>query len=381
MRQSGISHWDEFKRIVRVTAAAARYLRPHKDLLEMKNQTMKAVGVYKALPPEDPESLVNLDVPLPVPGPLDLLVKVEAISVNPADCRARNRKRDDGRYAIVGWDAAGVVVSVGSDVEGTFRPGDAVYYAGDLNRPGANSEFHAVDSRIVGYRPVTLPAAQASAIPLAALTVWEALFERMGLSISGGNRLRSLLIVGGAGGTGSMAIQLAALIPDVTVIATASRRDSQTWCRQLGADMVINHFGDVPEQLAKVAYSQVDAILLLNSPDEHFPVAAEIIAPQGCICSIVPFDRPPDLNAIMRKSVTFAWEFMFTRSMFRTSDIAKQRTILSEVAALIDAGRITPIVTNMLGPINARNLRTAHGLLETRRTIGKITLTGFQPED
>jgi NADPH:quinone reductase-like Zn-dependent oxidoreductase len=202
MRQSGISHWDEFKCIVRVTAAAARYLRPHKDLLEMKNQTMKAVGVYKALPPEDPESLVNLDVPLPVPGPLDLLVKVEAISVNPADCRARNRKRDDGRYAIVGWDAAGVVVSVGSDVEGTFRPGDAVYYAGDLNRPGANSEFHAVDSRIVGYRPVTLPAAQASAIPLAALTVWEALFERMGLSISGGNRLRSLLIVGGAGGPG-----------------------------------------------------------------------------------------------------------------------------------------------------------------------------------
>jgi zinc-binding alcohol dehydrogenase family protein len=337
---------------------------------------MKAVGVYKPLPADDPASLVDLVLPVPVPGPRDLLVRVEAISVNPADYRVRGRKADDGQPAVLGWDVAGAVVSVGGEVSG-FRVGDAVYYAGDLNRPGANAEFHAVDARIVGRRPRTFSAAQAAAVPLTALTAWEALFERLGLSMDGGNRLRSLLVVGGAGGVASMAIQLAALIPDVAVIATASRAESRAWCLELGADAVIDHAGDLRRQLAELGRGEVDAILLANDPDRHFPVLAEILAPQGALCCVVPFDRPPDLNALMRKSAVFSWEFMFTRSMFGTRDIARQGEILDAVAGLIDAGRIASVATSVLEPIDAANLRQAHRLLETGRTIGKVTLQGF----
>jgi len=337
---------------------------------------MKAVGLYKSLPIDDPESLVDLVLPVPVPQSRDLLVQVEAISVNPADYRARCRKANDGRHAVLGWDAAGTVVSVGMGVH-EFRPGDAVYYAGDLNRPGANSEFHVVDARIAGRRPCTFSAAQAAAVPLTALTAWEALFERLGLSMSGGNRLRSLLVVGGAGGVASMAIQLAALIPDVAVVATASRPESRAWCLSLGADEVIDHGGDMRQQLAQLGRGSVDAILLSNDPDRHFPALAEVLTPLGALCCVVPFDKAPDLNALMRKSAVFSWEFMFTRSMFATPDIARQGAILDEVARLIDAGRIASIATRSLEPINAANLREAHRLLETRHTIGKVTLQGF----
>jgi len=343
----------------------------------MTNKLMKAIGVYKALPIDDRNALVDLEVPVPIPGALDLLVQVQAISVNPADYRVRGRKPDDGNYAILGWDAAGTVIAVGSGVSQKFSLGDAVYYAGDLNRPGTNSEFHVVDSRIVGHSPRTLSVEQAAAVPLAALTAWEALFDRMGLSISGNNRLHSLLIVGGAGGTGSMAIQLASLIPDIIVIATASRPESRSWCYSLGAAEVIDHFGDMRQQLAQLGHHSVDAILLLNDSDGHFPSVAQILAPQGHLCSIVPFDTAPDLNLIMRKSATFSWEFMFTRPMFTTADITAQQTILNQVAALIDAGRIVSVTSETLKPINAHNLRMAHHRLETRRTLGKVTLTGF----
>ena len=343
----------------------------------MQHQLMKAVGVYKALPIEHPDALVDLEVPVPSVDAFDLLVRVEAISVNPADCRVRERKIDDNQFAILGWDVAGAVVAMGSNVSAEFKLGDTVYYAGDLTRPGANSEFHVVDSRIVGHRPSKLSASQAAAIPLTALTAWEALFTRIGFSRTEPNRLKTLLIVGGAGGTGSMAIQLAKLIPDLRVIATASRPESQAWCRNLGANDVIDHFGDMQEQLLKLGLSQVDAILLLNNPDQHFPALAEILSPQGTLCSIVPFKTGPDINSLMRKSATFVWEFMFTRSMFGTPDLGAQREILNAVAKLIDAGQHLSAATRDLGAISAKNLRIAHGLIESKRTIGKLTLTGF----
>jgi len=343
----------------------------------MTCKQMKAVGIYKALPIDHPEALVDLEIPVPIPGALDLLIRVEAISVNPADYRVRGRKADDSQFAILGWDVAGTVVATGSNVSEEFKPGDAVYYAGDLTRPGANSEFHVVDSRIVGYRPRKLSAAEAAAVPLTALTAWEALFDRIGFSRAGRNRLQTLLIVGGAGGTGSMSIQLAKLIPGVRVIASASRPESQAWCRNLGANDVIDHFGDMHEQLASLGLPHVDAILVLNDPDRHFPALAEILAPQGTLCSIVPFKETPDINSIMRKSATFVWEFMFTRSMFGTSDIGAQRDILNTVARLIDAGQIKSAATQDLGTVTAENLRVAHRRLESERTIGKLTLTGF----
>lgn len=343
----------------------------------MKRERMKAVGIYKALPIEHPDALVDLEVPLPVPGALDLLVRVEAISVNPADCRVRGRKVDDKQFAILGWDVAGTVVAMGSEVSAEFKPGDAVYYAGDLTRPGANSEFHVADFRIVGHRPRKISASEAAAIPLTALTAWETLFTRIGFSRTEPNRLKTLLIVGGAGGTGSMAIQLAQLILDLRVIATASRPESQAWCRDLGAHDVIDHFGDMREQLLNLGLPHVDAILLLNDPDRHFPALAEILAPQGTLCSIVPFKETPDINSLMRKSATFVWEFMFTRSMFGTADIGAQRDILNTVARLIDAGQIKSAAAQDLGAVTAENLRIAHSRLESERTIGKLTLTGF----
>ena len=338
---------------------------------------MKAVGLYNGWPIDHPEALLDLVVPVPTPEPLDLLVRVEAVSVNPADHRVRERKVDDGELAILGWDVAGTVLSVGLGASCEFTPGDAVYYAGDLSRPGANCEIHAVDSRLVGHRPRTLSATEAAAVPLTALTAWEALFDRMGFSRTGHNRLQSLLIVGGAGGTGSMAIQLAKLIPGLRVMATASRPESQAWCRRLGADDVIDHFGNMSEQLANLGLPHVDAILLLNDPDRHFPVLAEILGAQGSLCATVPFKSAPDINSMMRKSATFVWEFMFTRPLFGTDDIVAQRDILNTVAGLIDAGDIQSAANQDLGVINAENLRAAHRQLESKRTIGKLTLTGF----
>lgn len=336
---------------------------------------MKSVGLFRALPVEDPEALIDRDIPAPTPGDADLLVRVEAISVNPADYRMRKRKADDGQFSVLGWDVAGEVVAVGRAVAG-FSVGDAVYYAGDLTRPGGNSEFHVVDAAIVGHRPKSLDAA-AAALPLTSLTAWEALFERLGLRIGGPQTARTLLIVGGAGGVGSIAIQLARLVPGLTVLATASRPESRAWCARLGAHAVIDHFSDMAGQLAELGCPAPEMILLLNDPDRHYPALAEILAPQGRICSVVPFDRPVDLNLIMRKSAGFVWEFMFTRPMFGTADKAAQGRILQSIAALIDEGRLVSTATGMLGPINAANLRAAHARLESGRTVGKLVLAGF----
>lgn len=339
---------------------------------------MKAIGIWKALPADDPEALVEREIPVPVPGPDDLLVRVEAISINPADIRTRMRKTDDGHFAVLGWDVAGAVVATGASVR-DFAPGDPVLYAGDLSLPGANSEYHLVERAIVGRRPAALAPAPAAALPLTALTAWEALFDRLGLTpgAAPAPAPRSLLIVGGAGGVGSMAIQLARLVPGLTVIATASRPQSRAWCLSLGADAVIDHFADLEAQIADLGLAPPDLVLLANDSDRHFPALARLIAPGGRICCIVPFATPPDIGALMRKSAGLVWEFMFTRPMFATPDRARQGEILTRVAQMAAEGRLRPTGTETLSPISADTLREAHRRIESGRTIGKIVLTGF----
>lgn len=338
---------------------------------------MKAIGLTRYLPISDPQSLVDVELPQPVATGHDLLVRIEAIAVNPVDTKVRAPKdKVEDAPRVLGWDAAGTVAAVGPDVT-LFRVGDPVYYAGSITRPGTNSEFHLVDERIAGHKPATLDFAHAAALPLTAITAWEALFDRLGVSASGQDAGRSVLIIGGAGGVGSIGIQLAKVLGGLTVIATASRPESEAWCRRLGADHTIDHRGDMPAQLRKLGFEHVDYILCFNDTDRHFAAMAEAIAPQGKICSIVENAGPLAVGALKSKSATFVWEFMFTRAMFGTPDMIEQHRLLNEVARLIDAGRLQTTLGENLGPINAANLRRAHALLEGGQTIGKLVMAGF----
>lgn len=338
---------------------------------------MKAVGLYRYLPVDDPESLLDLELDAPRPTARDLLVEVKAVAVNPVDYKSRApRAQVETAPKILGWDVAGVVRAAGPEAT-LFRPGDAVYYAGSRTRPGGNSELHLVDERIVGHKPRTLGFGEAAALPLTTLTAWEGLFDRLGISKSGGDAGRTLLVIGGAGGVGSIAIQLARRVARLKVVATASRPESQAWARELGADEVIDHTKDLAAQIGGLGRPDVDYIFCCNSTDAHFPSFAPIIAPQGKICAIVGTQKPVDLAPLMQKSVTFAWELMFTRPMFQTPDMLAQHQILEETAALVDAGTLRTTVTTRLGTINAANLRRAHALLEGGHVVGKIVLEGF----
>ncbi len=278
---------------------------------------------------------------------------------------------------MLGWDAAGEVVALGSEVQG-FAVGDRLYYAGDITRPGSNSELHAVDSRIAARMPESLDYAQAAALPLTALTAWEALFARMGISPESLDAGKSILIVGGAGGVGSIAIQLATRLAGLRVIATASRPESSEWVRSLGAEGVVNHREPLDRGLAELtAKGEVDFILCLNSTEHHWPAMSRAIAPQGTIASIVEVSGPLELGPLMSKSARFAWELMFTRSMFGTDDLARQGEILSRVAELVDDGTLRATTNEVLSPIDARTLRQAHARVESGHTIGKIVVAGW----
>jgi len=338
---------------------------------------MKAVGLTRYLPIDDPQALVDVELPQPVPGPRDLLVKVEAISVNPVDTKVRAPKPQvEETPRVLGWDAAGTVVAVGAEVT-MFRPGDEVFYAGSITRPGANSAFHTVDERIAAIKPRSLDFAASAALPLTALTAWEALFDRLRVSPQGADAGKSVLIIGGAGGVGSIAIQLAKTLGKLHVIATASRPASAEWVRSLGADDMVDHFGDLPAQLREIGHANVDYVLIFNDTDRHFPAAAEVIRPQGGICTIVENEKPIPVELLKAKSAAFHWEFMFTRAMFETPDMIEQHKILSEVARLVDGGTLRTTLGEQLGTINAANLRRAHQLLEAGRAIGKLVLSGF----
>lgn len=338
---------------------------------------MKAIGLTHYLPIQNPLSLQDLDLPAPVATGRDLLVQVQAISVNPIDTKIRAPKDGVEEQAkVLGWDAAGTVVAVGPDVT-LFKVGDPVYYAGSLIRAGANSELHLVDERIVGHKPQSLDFTQAAALPLTTITAWEALFERLKVDQAGADAGKSILIIGGAGGVGSIAIQLAKKLGQLKVIATASREDSRQWCQNLGADHVISHYGSMAEQLAAINIKEVDYIFCAADTDPHFDAMAELIAPQGAICSIVNSIAPLDMSKLMLKSASFTWEMMFTRSMYHTADMQKQHDLLNAAAKLIDSGVLKTTLGEVYGKINAANLRRAHEAIESHRTIGKIVLAGF----
>jgi zinc-binding alcohol dehydrogenase family protein len=337
---------------------------------------MKAVALTRYLPITDPESLFNVDLPKPQAAGRDLLVRVEAVSVNPVDTKVRAPKPDAEKTPrVLGWDAAGVVESVGPNVT-SFRQGDDVFYAGDITRPGTNSEYHLVDGRIVGHKPSSLSFAEAAALPLTSITAWETLFERLGVDRDADNSDRTLLILGGAGGVGSIAIQLAKW-SGLIVIATASRPETQDWVKGLGADHVVDHRQPLPPQLAAIGHNEVNFIANFNNTDAYWVVMAESIKPQGRIVSIVENDHPVEIGLLKSKSASFGWVFMFTRAMFQTADMAEQGKILDRIAQLVDAGIIRTTLTETLSPISASNMRAAHAKSESGRTIGKVAISGW----
>ncbi|WP_206438344.1 zinc-binding alcohol dehydrogenase family protein [Paenibacillus whitsoniae] len=335
---------------------------------------MKAVGLTRYLPIDREDSLMDVQVEKPAARGRDLLVRVQAISVNPVDVKVRSPKeRVEAEPRVLGWDVAGIVVEAGEDAT-LFEPGDEVYYAGSIVRPGGNSEFHLVDERIVGRKPRSLDFAEAAALPLTTITAWESLFDRLGISReASGNEGRNLLIIGAAGGVGSIATQLAAAA-GLTVIGTASRPETVRWVKELGAAHTISHREPLVPQLRQIGFDTVDYILCLNSTELHWAQMAEAIAPQGRICSIVETSEPLNLNLLKDKSATFSWELMFTRSRFGTPDMIEQHRLLNEVADRVDAGKLRTTVTKRLSPINAATLKEAHALIETGSTIGKIVI-------
>ncbi|RKH33610.1 zinc-binding alcohol dehydrogenase family protein [Corallococcus praedator] len=337
---------------------------------------MRAVALYKYLPSDHPEALVDVALPTPTPGPGDLLVRVHAVSVNPVDTKVRAPKaKVETEPRVLGWDAAGVVEAVGADVK-RFRPGDEVYYAGSIARPGTNSELHVVDARIVGRKPRSLSFAQAAALPLTSITAWELLFERLGVSRDKGAPKDALLIVGGAGGVGSLATQLARQLTNLTVIATASRPETVAWCTGQGAHHVVDHRQPLAKQVLALAPEGVRYVLALTATEQHFAQLVEAMAPFGQLGIIDDPQSPLDVSAMKRKSLALHWELMFTRALFNADPLAQQR-LLDSVADLVDAGTLKTTMVQDFGPITAANLRRAHAAVETGRTVGKIVLSGF----
>lgn len=337
---------------------------------------MKAVALTRYLPIDDPESLVDVDLADPRPNGHDILVRVEAVSVNPVDTKVRSPKAQvEATPKVLGYDAAGVVEAIGDRVT-LFQPGDAVYYAGDITRPGSNAQLQLVDERIVGRKPASLDFAQAAALPLTSLTAWELLFDRFGFDEAGADAGRSVLIVAGAGGLGSIAIQIARHA-GLKVIATASRSETIDWCRRMGVDHVIDHRLPLRPQLESAGFKHVDAIACFTGVEPYWTQLADLVAPQGRIGLVVGLRGPLDLELLKSKSASVHWEFMFTRAMFTTADIVRQHEILDRVAQLVDSGALRTTLTDTLAPINAANLRKAHRRLESGTTIGKLVLAGW----
>jgi NADPH2:quinone reductase len=322
-------------------------------------------------------SAIEVELEVPSPSGYDILVKVEAIGLNPVDFKVRPREGADPK--TLGYDAAGTVVGTGEDVT-LFEEGAEVYYAGDITRPGSNAEYQLVDSRIVAKRPSSLDAATSAALPLTALTAWESLFDRLKIKPDSPdiNAGKTILIIGGAGGVGSIAIQLAKLA-GLTVIATASREESADWCRNLGADHIINHHENMPAQLRKLGMETVNYIANLNEIDRVWEAMGEMIAPQGSLVLITGHESHLEMaGAFKLKSARVCWEFMFTRSMFKTEDLIEQHHILKRVAQLIDEGKLAATANDSLSPISAENILEGHRRLESGKSIGKLTIAGWE---
>jgi zinc-binding alcohol dehydrogenase family protein len=342
--------------------------------------TMKAVGYMNALPIDEIGALVDIEISQPIASSHDLLVKVHAIAVNPVDCKIRqNVASENGEYKVIGWDAVGEVVAAGEHVT-RFSLGDVVYYAGDLTRQGSNAEYQLVDERIVGVKPKSLSDAEAAALPLTAITAWELLFERLSITQQSPESTEKsddiVLVVGAAGGVGSILLQLAATLTGATIVATASRESSRAWVKKLGAHYVIDHTQPLATQIAALDIGQVTHVASLNGTDNYFEAYTELLAPFGKIGLI---DDPQNLNVnlMKRKSLSLHWEFMYTHSMFQTKDMHKQGDLLHRVAELIDQNYLQTTIGKNLGLINAANLTIAHADIESGQSIGKIVLEGF----
>ncbi len=343
---------------------------------------MKAVGLYKYLLIDNPESLIEIEIPKPKPEGHDLLVRVKAVSVNPVDTKIRYPKdKIEQSPKILGWDAAGIVEEIGNDVT-LFKKGDEVYYSGSILRQGSNSEFQLVDERITGRKPKNLSFEEAAALPLTTITAWEGLFEQMFIPIDNTEQTKgkSILIIGGAGGVGSIAIQLAKKLTGLKIIATASREETRDWCLSLGADFVINHYNSFADEFDKLGIKEIDYAFCLNDTGKNFPKAVEVLKPFGRFCTIIdvkPGERL-DTNLLRSKSGNFSWEFMFTKSSFQTPDMISQHKLLNMTAKLVENGIIKTTMKENFGKLNAENLRKAHAQIESGTTIGKIVLSGIE---
>ena len=337
---------------------------------------MKAVAYQLSHPVDHPDALVDTTLPDPVAEGRDLLVEVRAISVNPVDTKIRKASQPEaGGWKVLGWDAAGVVRAVGPKVTG-FKPGDRVWYAGSILRAGSNSELQLVDERIVGRMPVSLDFADAAAMPLTSLTAWEMLFDRLQVPTGAEGAGKSILIIGAAGGVGSVMVQLARKLTALTVIGTASRVESREWVMRHGAHQVIDHSQPLAAELARVGAAPPDYIVSLTHTDQHYAAIVEAIAPQGRF-GLIDDPEPLDVRLLKRKSVSLHWELMFTRAIFNTADIAAQQHILSKMAELVDAKTIASTTSEHYGTISATNLKRAHAMLESGKSRGKIVLAGF----
>ncbi|MEM6904258.1 MAG: zinc-binding alcohol dehydrogenase family protein [Pseudomonadota bacterium] len=337
---------------------------------------MKAVGYTEQGGLERDDTLVDFEAPRPEPAGRDLLVKIEAVSVNPVDYKIRQRRAPEGDLPnILGWDAVGEVVETGAEAT-RFKPGDRVWYAGAIDRPGTNAEYHLVDERIVGHTPRSIEAPAAAALPLTTLTAHEMLFDRLKVTEPVPGAAAAVLVIGGSGGVGSITIQLLRALTDLTVIATASRPETQAWVSELGAHHVISHREPLPEQVAALGIGQPGFVFSTTHTESYVDQIAELIAPQGRFGFI---DDPEALSiaAFKPKSVSIHWEFMFTRALFQTADMARQGEILDTVAALIDRGAVRSTATEVLGKISAPVIREAHRVLASNKARGKMVLTGF----
>lgn len=337
---------------------------------------MKAIAYPQALPLHDPAALIEVNLPMPTLRPHDLLVKIQAVSVNPVDIKLRGTiAPPDGAPRVLGFDAVGIVEAVGPEVR-RFKPGDAVFYAGSIDRPGSNAEFQAVDERIVGKKPASLSPNEAAALPLTAITAWELLFDRLRVPYgqkSGGD---ALLIIGGAGGVGSILTQLARRLTGLTIIATASRPESVAWCYAQGAHHVIDHRTPLTEELARIGLPQVRYVASLTATDQHLPQIIEALAPQGAL-ALIDDPKTLDILPMKRKSLSVHWELMFTRALYGTPDMIRQHELLTEVADLVDAGLLRTTLKQDLGPLSVASLRRAHEIVESGRSIGKTVLSAF----
>ena len=341
---------------------------------------MKAVGYLSAGPLSQPESLHDIEVDMPEPGARDLLVKIHAIAVNPVDFKIRqNVSPDNGHYKILGWDAVGEVVATGSDTT-AFAPGDIVYYAGDLTRQGSNAEYQLVDERIAAHKPKSLSDAEAAAMPLTTITAWELLFQHLKVKKHSPDTPAAseevVLVVGASGGVGSILVQLIKHLTGATVVATASRQSSRDWIKELGADYVIDHSQPMVPQIDALNIQSITHIASLTHTDCYLDTYVELLKPMGKI-ALIDDPKAVDITKLKSKSLSLHWEFMFTRSMYQTDDMIEQHRLLTEAAELIDKGIIKTTMGKHYGKINAENLKEAHRLLESGKSIGKIVLEGF----